>query len=163
MGFRKLINESLEDVATVADITELLEKLDLDASQLSEIAEEILESYVLFDDELEFIDDEMDGSYDFDHDDLKENEIVVEEDEELDEAFNKVGKGERMQNRRASKKMRRKASVKKDLKARSKKKCSGNQRTMKVAKGVYKCVAKDAASRKRGKRMKKFKKLYKNG
>lgn len=179
-SFRSLITESNEDNCTLQDIVEVLEKLDLSPDQLSNIGEEILENYVYFNDEIEFIIDDTesegdaklighdeDNTHEFDSDqndidddNLGENEIYVYGLDDLDEEYIKVSKGIRMKNRRLSKKNRRKAVVKKDLKARGKKKCSDNQHVTKVSKGVYKCIAKDSASKKRGRRMKKFKKLY---
>ena len=168
MSFRELILEE-EHVAdtTNKDISDLLEHLNLSPQQLEDVAEDILESYVLFNDEFEYVEDKN-------FDELQEDEILVDDDtedqlqeddteeDELDEAFQKVSKGKRMQDRRKSRKNRRKAVVKKDLKKRSQKKCSGNQHVQKVSKGVYKCVAKDSKSKKRGRRMKKYKRLYKS-
>jgi len=171
MSFRTLILEDQEEHisdTTNKDIVDLLEHLNLNPEQLEDIAEDILESYVLFSDEFEYI---QDGTTPIDEElddiELKENEIIVDEieylDDELDEAFQKVSKGKRMQDRRKSRKNRRKAVVKKDLKKRGMKKCSGNQHVQKVSKGVFKCVARDSKSKKRGRRMKKYKRLYSQG
>jgi hypothetical protein len=124
MSFRELILEEVSQEEHIADttnedISNLLSHLDLSPEQLEDIAEDILESYVLFNDEFEYIEDEN-------FDELQENEIVVEDEleddeDELDEAFQKVSKGKRMQDRRKSRKLRRKAVVKKDLKKRAQK------------------------------------------
>jgi len=187
MNFRKLLLETAEDVnsgATVEDITFILEKLNLDKTELEDIAEGILDNYVLFSDEIDFIDNdyEDDVSYDeegtveyveysdkMDDEDDEDDEYGKEYDEdeydEMDEAFKKVSKGIRIANNREAKRKRKRPTIKRGLKKRAQKsaKCSANQHVTKVGPNVFKCVAKNSKDRKKSRRLKKFKRIYKNG